>query len=290
MHCLQCHKNPIFYQKQNDSNKNILYENSSVSLCNNDIFLLLPDSHEFIVKINAENSLSSSSTFRVRNITEINDNLETGEIPVTLSQVMKENDLPNENKPQEVSSSSSSNFVENRKRSHTSQENDNSASSDMNDDFNDDAKKPKIEPILDENVASTSSLETPTIKPDPDSTNKQTPNSPTPSVSNVKQEPDSSSLKTEDNSPNASNQQHSAIRQSCDFGVRCFRHTAEHRRDFAHPGDSDYRRPTYPPAAPNSPRCPFWAACYRRNPDHFRQFEHPPPCKFTFFIFYFSIS
>lgn len=251
--------------------------------------MLLPDSHEFRVKIYDENEVESTTTstaatssgaFRVRNITEINDNLETGDIPVTYSQVMQ--DTTDEIQPQ-VSSSS----IENRKRSHSD-----SATSQAESAVEEDAaKKPKIEPVQDETPASSSSAPlVSVIKPDPDSTNSndQKKNSTTmPSASNVnvKQEPDSSSVKTEDTSndqPAAPAQPHQNLRASCDFGVRCFRHTPEHRQEFAHPGDADYRRPAFPPAAPNSPRCPFWESCYRRNPDHFRQFEHPSSCKWIF--------
>lgn len=64
-------------------------------------------------------------------------------------------------------------------------------------------------------------------------------------------------------------------RPSCEFGVRCYRRTLEHRAQFAHPNDSDYRRPTFPPAPSDAPHCPYGVTCYRRNPQHFRDFQHP---------------
>lgn len=67
----------------------------------------------------------------------------------------------------------------------------------------------------------------------------------------------------------------SPLRPSCEFGVRCYRRTLEHRTQFAHPNDSDYRRPTFPPAPSDAPHCPYGASCYRRNPQHFRDFQHP---------------
>lgn len=64
-------------------------------------------------------------------------------------------------------------------------------------------------------------------------------------------------------------------RPSCEFGIRCYRRTLEHRNQFAHPNDNDYRRPTFPPAPSDAPHCPYGVACYRRNPQHFRDFQHP---------------
>lgn len=236
----------------------------------------MPDSHEFTVKI-FDDSEVETAAFRVRNITEINDNLECGDIAVTLSQVMDELPVAENNQPQ-VSSSS-----KDRKRSHS--ENSENAVENEN---QDEPKKPKIEPVeppppadeLPAACSSTSLAIIATIKPDPDSTNSTDQSNsimPSVSLSNVKQEPDSSSVKTEPN--NDPPQQQPNLRRSCDFGVRCFRHTPEHRREFAHPGDADYRRPAFPSAVPNSPRCPYWESCYRRNPDHFRMFEHPSSCK-----------
>lgn len=48
---------------------------------------------------------------------------------------------------------------------------------------------------------------------------------------------------------------------------------------MAHPGDADYRRPTFPEAPPGTPPCPWGAACYRRNRQHFMQLSHPPASK-----------
>uniref|UniRef100_A0A336LHW4 CSON010461 protein n=1 Tax=Culicoides sonorensis TaxID=179676 RepID=A0A336LHW4_CULSO len=46
-------------------------------------------------------------------------------------------------------------------------------------------------------------------------------------------------------------------RESCEYGVGCYRRNLEHRREQAHPGDADYRRPDYPPAPPGTPPCPY---------------------------------
>lgn len=253
---------------------------------------MLPDSHEFTVKICDDTQVESttSTSFRVRNITEINENLECGEMAVTLSQALEEPPVA-ENQP--LVSSSSSSLPKERKRSHSDNENpveNQEETKKLKIEATDTTEEPpSVQDIPTDIVpaACSSSAQIPstsvTIKPDPDSTNSnQQSNSTMPSVSNVKQEPDSSSVKTE---PASNNPQQPPpppppapqpiSRRSCDFGVRCFRHTPEHRREFAHPGEVDYRRPAYPPAVPNSPRCPFWESCYRRNPDHFRMFEHP---------------
>lgn len=255
-----CHKNPIYFKTGGDQ-KDILYQDGEISLNNNDIFSLLPEDCEFQVKIDLDQAGSNSSDtapFRVREITEINDNLEAGALPVTLSQALRDSPENESNAAQpQVSSSSTS-----RKRSIEAEQTDL-------------PKKIKTEPQND--TASTSTEHKPSssnetksevqIKPDPDSTNQLPSTS-----SNVKQEPDSSNVKTESNPvPN--------IRPSCEHGIRCFRHNPEHRSDQAHPGDNDYRRPEFPQASPGAPRCPYWAACYRRNPDHFRMFEHPPSCE-----------
>ncbi|XP_065079267.1 aprataxin and PNK-like factor isoform X2 [Ochlerotatus camptorhynchus] len=64
-------------------------------------------------------------------------------------------------------------------------------------------------------------------------------------------------------------------RPSCEFGIRCYRRTLDHRAQFAHPNDSDYRRPSFPAAPSDAPHCPYGVTCYRRNPQHFRDFQHP---------------
>ncbi|XP_039955138.1 aprataxin and PNK-like factor [Bactrocera tryoni] len=72
----------------------------------------------------------------------------------------------------------------------------------------------------------------------------------------------------------------STLRQSCRFGIRCYRRNPMHRSEEAHPGDHDYRRPIYPPPPKGTPECPFGDQCYRRNPIHFEQFNHPPETDF----------
>ncbi|XP_023165652.2 aprataxin and PNK-like factor isoform X3 [Drosophila hydei] len=67
----------------------------------------------------------------------------------------------------------------------------------------------------------------------------------------------------------------STLRPSCRFGIKCYRRNLAHRRTEAHPGDSDYRRPSFPTPPLGTPACPFGNLCYRRNPIHFQQYSHP---------------
>lgn len=111
-----------------------------------------------------------------------------------------------------------------------------------------------------------------------------------------KEEPDSS----EEAEPVASTST-VPIRESCRFGIRCYRYTSTemyfffrdnfqfvyyfrrnllHRTEEAHPGDTDYRRPTFYSPPPGTPSCPYGSACYRRNPEHFREYSHPRSSKY----------
>lgn len=122
------------------------------------------------------------------------------------------------------------------------------------------------------------------IKPDPDSS--QIPVAGTSAtkvdLNIVKPDPDAVKVKTETSTnvqPAVAGNQNTNVpsaRPSCEHGIRCFRSHPTHRRDFAHPKDSDYRRPNFPPAPATAPQCPWGTACYRRNPDHFVSLQHPP--------------
>ncbi|XP_017472585.1 PREDICTED: aprataxin and PNK-like factor [Rhagoletis zephyria] len=72
----------------------------------------------------------------------------------------------------------------------------------------------------------------------------------------------------------------SSSRESCRFGIRCYRRNPVHRIEEAHPGDNDYKRPNYPPPPKGTPDCPYGSLCYRRNPAHFQHFNHPPETNF----------
>lgn len=92
----------------------------------------------------------------------------------------------------------------------------------------------------DQNTATTS-----TIKTESTENNDQHPSS-----SNSDTKVDTSTVKKEDNPDNSSCQQQ-AVRPSCEFGIRCYRMTDDHRREYAHPMDNDYRRPNFPAAPQN---------------------------------------
>lgn len=67
----------------------------------------------------------------------------------------------------------------------------------------------------------------------------------------------------------------STTRESCKYGIRCYRRNPQHRIEEAHPGDTDYSRPNYPEPSKGTPACSFGDLCYRRNPGHFQDFSHP---------------
>jgi aprataxin and PNK-like factor len=238
----------------------VLRKDSEVVLGNLDVFSLLPDEFEFTVKVSEENEIASS--FRVREIDEINENLETGDMAVSLSQF-------------EEAVSSTSTELPSRKRS-LSQE-----------DESIDTKKMKpsspttsTQPSSSQPASSTTSAQpsstsevpvnppdsaaalTPSIKPDPDSTEQTSadPNLPSTSTNGVVK-PDPDAVKTEAVDNNSTTCQSNSVpppapasaqpvRPSCEFGIRCYRLTDDHRRAYAHPMDNDYRRPPFPPADP----------------------------------------
>lgn len=71
----------------------------------------------------------------------------------------------------------------------------------------------------------------------------------------------------------------------------CYRKNVEHKRDFSHPGDSDYD--TDPDD--DRPSCSYGRACYRRNSEHRRDYKHPgnstappkPQSKQPIYIFHY---
>jgi hypothetical protein len=266
----------------------VLRRDNEVVLGNLDKFSLLPNEFEFTIKIDDG---EISSAFRVREINEINDNLEAGEMAVSLSQIMRQNDIinaqlgsdemlhgPEDLHNHAVSSTTvtTTTSISGRKRSLDESPNDE----------NSDAKKTKPSSPNTNNTEeiaqpsstseeqnkpepeSSSSAEqlTPKIKPDPDSTDATNQNLPSTSSSNqpasasavVKSEP-SDAVKTEpstadtNTSPTCQSNQNptpapAGTRPSCEFGIRCYRMTDDHRLAFAHPMDNDYRRPAFPPA------------------------------------------
>lgn len=78
----------------------------------------------------------------------------------------------------------------------------------------------------------------------------------------------------------------SSSRESCKYGSSCYRKNPQHRKDFAHPGDSDYVDPastSYNTSTggsdDNRPLCEYGNACYRKNPQHRRDYRHDAPKK-----------
>jgi len=105
----------------------------------------------------------------------------------------------------------------------------------------------------DQNIATTSA-----IKTEPTENNDQHPSS-----SNSDTKVDTSTVKKEDNPDNSSCQQQ-AVRPSCEFGIRCYRMTDDHRREYAHPMDNDYRRPNFPAAPQNGKYVPLFEASFNQ--------------------------
>lgn len=238
---------------------------------------------EYQVKIhveeNGESTNSAAAGFRIRNVGEINENLESGGMSTSMSQIFgrDEENVPDttaadadpertpspENlrppaddpeQPPEISNSSN-------KRPFQAAE-------------VDEAPSPSKRTRTDDSEATTStSLNPPVdevvrnIKPDPDSTTAlPATTSSTQPAATVKTEPDDVKPEVKPD-PN--------LRPSCEHGIRCFRYSPEHRRDFAHPQDPDYRRPSFPDPPSGTPPCPWGASCYRRNPAHFHSLSHP---------------
>jgi PBZ domain len=92
-----CHTNPIFYKVNGSLQSQILNKDNEVELKNSDKFSLLPNSEfEYEVKITQdddENPVESSACtsavgMRVRNVVEINVNLQAGNMATSLSQII----------------------------------------------------------------------------------------------------------------------------------------------------------------------------------------------------------
>ncbi|KAG5670966.1 hypothetical protein PVAND_001194 [Polypedilum vanderplanki] len=261
-----CSVNPIFYKiNGKDGPVEILRKDSVVALGNRDMFSLLPNEFEFTIKIEDN---ENTSAFRVRPINEINDNLEAGEMAVSLSQIMGENN---------VADSNTSNVPDDNNQAVTSTTTSNVSSS---------ARKRSLD------VSQEESNDIKKIKPSSSNADTSQPSSQSEQASSnveVKSEPvvvKAESTTTADNNASTScqsnqNPAQQNLRPSCEFGIRCYRLTDDHRRAYAHPMDADYRRPHFPPSEVGAPRCPYWDACYRRNPEHFRTMEHPPADQYS---------
>jgi aprataxin and PNK-like factor len=248
----QIHNNPIYYKHVGDQDYKTLFKDESTILKHCDKFSFLPmPNTEYEVRIEDQNS---TGNFRIRQVGEINENLVNGSMSTSMSQIFgTEQNVPDttndyHNDPNRTPSPENlvppASFLQNeRKRSSENQESNESP-----------AKRSKSETSEATASSSTSTTTlnvTPVkIKPDPDSTTiQQNPSTSTGiRITKIKQEPDASKMPKVKIEPPS--------RPSCEFGIRCYRQTPDHRRNFAHPNDSDYRRPSYPNAPPGTPPCP----------------------------------
>ncbi|CAF1557126.1 unnamed protein product, partial [Adineta steineri] len=63
---------------------------------------------------------------------------------------------------------------------------------------------------------------------------------------------------------------HPQSRRSCRYGRDCYRKNPEHREEFAHPGDRDYRE-----GGSGKEKCRYGSQCYRKNnAEHMAKFSH----------------
>ncbi|CRK89043.1 CLUMA_CG002592, isoform A [Clunio marinus] len=302
-----CHTNPIFYKTNGSNQIQVLSKDSEITLHHSDKFSLLPKEFEYEVRV-IRNELSEQENLagtsendrceetnvqqeiRVRNVLEINDNLQSG---LLISSEAIGQSHSTEDVSMEVENEPSKNSEATRKRSlsNDNQEDENNKKSKLNSDekLKDSNVVTSSTAVADQKANKNSVLTTVKVKTEPESQGSDTLDMPVPSSSNssetpvIKTDPDSTSkiaIKTESENnsrPDSSNSSATApLRPSCSFGIRCYRNTVDHRLDTAHPTDVDYRRPDFPPAPDDAPDCPFGASCYRRNPEHFQRLKHPP--------------
>uniref|UniRef100_A0A1Q3F7C5 PBZ-type domain-containing protein n=1 Tax=Culex tarsalis TaxID=7177 RepID=A0A1Q3F7C5_CULTA len=248
------HSNPIFIRTGVDGVLNILAKDLTATLQTGDKFALLPDQYWYEVRFGelaARSELpangevtSTGPALRVRTMEEVNSG-PLPEAPVT----------GEKRKNGEDSEGDSSKRPRNE-------------ADDVEDGVVDSAAVPESPSF---------EATTPTVvKPDPDGNEAAEASS---SSSAPPQQPDENP--TVEVKKETADSTGPPLRPSCQFGIACYRHTADHRSEFAHPHDVDYRRPALPPAPDDAPHCPFGAACYRRNPVHFREYQHPDSTSVT---------
>ncbi|XP_050087328.1 aprataxin and PNK-like factor isoform X2 [Anopheles aquasalis] len=267
--------NFIFYRLKRSAGQLRLLKDESVLLKPGDQFGLLPDSYWFEIKGKESNNEEdtqpleeplngqadtqpSEQTLRVRSVDEVNSEAsnDLDDAPNTAPSAKRK---PDDTANDETESDGA------RKRICT-------------DDGDGQVASTSSTPSTNTNSTSTQDVDNlvKTVKADPDTTPSAS------IVTVVKPDPDGTVGATNDVKPILSSAPSLAanaapLRPSCDFGIRCYRAGSDHRTQFAHPGDLDYRRPNFPPAPPGAPLCPFGAKCYRRNPQHFVDFQHPDP-------------
>lgn len=238
------HTNPIFLRTE-DQVLNILTKDLTATLRHGEKFALLPDQYWFEVRFKdppAEEAAVSSSSPTTLEMAACSELLRVRTMEEVNSAVEEQRVLPDW--------MSGGGSGEKRKNGEESEANS--------------VKRAKNED--DANVASEGQDEAIVVKPDPDAAEASTSRSKSPLVDVNQKEVKKETADSTSSPPR---------RPSCEFGIRCYRRTLEHRTQFAHPNDSDYRRPTFPPAPSDAPHCPFGVTCYRRNPQHFLDFQHP---------------
>lgn len=245
------HSNPIFIETD-DKVLNILSKDLTATLRHGEKFGLLPDQHWYEVRFDAGSeqetavSSSSSGSLRVRSMEEVNSAVTTGDATV----------LP------DLTGGAG------EKRKQTDEHEAGNSKKSRNESSTEASSVEQVVSPPENEVEAASSAPVPTaVKVDPDASEASS------SGQNVcSSDADKKPIVVKQETADSTG---SPPRPSCEYGIRCYRHNVEHRAQFAHPNDSDYRRPTFAPAPDDAPHCPYGQSCYRRNPQHFREYQHP---------------
>jgi hypothetical protein len=257
-----------------------LRKDCEIVLGDSDIFSLLPDEFEWTVKIQQEITENPAPTFRVRRTQEINDNLtqllRDGSVTPDLPDLERTPSPENLRGPESLDSSAQVPVSTTSRKRSCDEPNESCDAKKMRESnmsqvptsTTSEVSLPNIPQVSNDSSSNTELL--PNIKPDPDSTEANPSNDPNlPTTSAIKTEPidnptsssttssatkpDPSAVKTEDDA--CCGQQQPNVRPSCEFGIRCYRMTDDHRREYAHPMDCDYRRPALANLAPLDGKC-----------------------------------
>lgn len=247
------HSNPIFIRTGADGVLNILAKDLTATLKTGDKFALLPDQYWYEVRFGDDDDdgvTSSGPALRVRTMEEVNSG------PIPDAQVVA---------------------GEKRKNGEDSEADCTSKRAKSEDPAGEVVTSNQDPPDEAEGEASPIPA---VIKPDPDGNEvaEGSSSSSGPSAPKSPQQSAKPAVEVKKETPDSTGP---PARPSCQFGIACYRHTADHRAAFAHPLDVDYRRPTFPPAPDDAPHCPFGASCYRRNPQHFREYQHPDSSRYS---------
>uniref|UniRef100_U5EYH5 PBZ-type domain-containing protein n=1 Tax=Corethrella appendiculata TaxID=1370023 RepID=U5EYH5_9DIPT len=276
IHITSTHANPIFYRKNDDEDVSILTKDLTQSLNAGDKFGLLPENFWYVVKFISETSSAdvetpsesteempnnnNASVLRIRSADELNSSQNIRELPDWMMAI------PATSTQQPPANENEAEHTNNNKRKSIDEPEEGESSNKKSKTTNDESENVPVTNSSITNETQLPPVTANTVKTESNDDACCGSSSTTSTTDNVKKEPADSSSTTP---PNLS------LRQSCQFGIRCYRRNIEHRTEFAHPGDRDYRRPNYPAAPDDAPYCPYGISCYRRNPEHFREFRHP---------------